>query len=141
MSLSKTKIAGGLSLEEEAKERIQRGRKLALLAAEAAMEKKALAVEIIDVAGQIDYADFIIVMTGTSDRHCTAVADGVDETLSEAGFPPLGREGKHDWILIDFFDVVVHVFTESARDMYDLSGLWIDASRIPVPTRPVETEA
>ncbi len=119
-------------------ERILRGRKLALLAANAGMDKKAVAVEIIDVAGKVDYADFLIVMTGTSDRHCAAIADGVDQALAAEGHPPLGTEGKHDWVLLDFFDVVVHVFSESARDMYDISGLWMDASRVPVPARKTE---
>jgi ribosome-associated protein len=128
-------------LEEETKERVERGRKLALMAAAAGMEKKALAVEIIDVAGKVDYADFLVVMTGTSDRHCASVAGGVDEALSKAGFAPLSQEGKNEWILLDFFDVVVHVFSEGARDMYDLSGLWMDASRVPVPARHKESDA
>lgn len=125
-----------LSLEEEQEQRIAVSRKMALLAASAGMDKKAIGIEIIDVVGKVDYADFLVLMTGTSDRHCGAIADGVDQTLSKEGFTLLGSEGKGEWYLLDFFDVVVHVFSESARDLYDLSGLWMDAGRVPVPDRP-----
>lgn len=113
---------------------------MSLLAASAGMDKKAIGIEIIDVVGKVDYADFLVLMTGTSDRHCGAIADGVDQTLSKAGFTLLGSEGKGEWYLLDFFDVVIHVFSESARDLYDLSGLWMDAGRVPVPDRPAPTD-
>lgn len=129
-----------LSLEEEQEQRIAVGRKMALLAASAGMDKKAIGIEIIDVVGKVDYADFLVLMTGTSDRHCGAISDGVDQTLSKAGYTLLGSEGKGEWYLLDFFDVVVHVFSESARDLYDLSGLWMDAGRVPVPDRPLPTD-
>jgi ribosome-associated protein len=129
------------NLEEEAKDRIARSRELALLAAAAGLEKKALFVEIIDVVGKVDYADFLVLMNGTSDRHCGAIADAVAKNLSERGDAPLIVEGKGEWVLLDFFDVVVHVFSEDARDLYDISGLWMDAGRIPVPDRPTYSEA
>lgn len=122
-------------LVEEMEARAARARSMALAAAAAGLSKKAIAVEVIDVVGKVDYADFLVIMTGTSDRHCGALADAVDRSLSEQGIPPLSSEGRGEWILIDFFDVVVHVFSESARDLYDLSGLWLDASRVPVPDR------
>jgi ribosome-associated protein len=125
-----------LSLEEEQEHRVAVSRKMALLAASAGMDKKAIGIEIIDVVGKVDYADFLVLMTGTSDRHCGAIADGVDQALSKAGHTLLGAEGKGEWYLLDFFDVVIHVFSESARDLYDLSGLWMDTGRVPVPERP-----
>jgi ribosome-associated protein len=137
---SNAKNQSNLSLEEEMEARVQKSREMALLAARAGMDKKAIGIEIIDVVGKIDYADFLVLMTGTSDRHCGAIASGVEETLSKAGNRPLGTEGKGEWFLLDFFDVVVHVFTEGARDLYDLSGLWMDAGRVPVPERPIRTE-
>lgn len=126
-----------LSLEEETASRIARSRDLALLAARAGLDKKCLDVEIIDVVGQVDYADFLVLMAGTSDRHVSSIAKGIDEDLSKAGTPPSAVEGlpKGEWVLLDFFDVVVHVFSERARDLYDLSGLWLDASRVPLPAR------
>jgi len=128
------------SAEETA--RIDQSRALALLAARAGLDKKCLGLEIIQIAGRADYADFLVLMVGTSDRHVGAIARGVDEELSKAGHPPTAVEGlpRADWVLIDFFDVVVHVFSESARDLYDLSGLWLDAGRVPAPTRQAQSE-
>ncbi|MBI3200377.1 MAG: ribosome silencing factor [Myxococcales bacterium] len=110
-------------------------RKVALLAAQAGLDKKAAAVEIIDVTGKVDYADFLVLMSGHSDRHVAAIAGGVDEMLGKNGFPAISVEGlpAARWVLIDFVDVVVHVFEESARSLYDLDGLWLDARRVPMP--------
>ncbi len=132
-----TQPVARLSLEEESRARIDKSRRLALEAARAGLDKKCLDVEIIDVVGKVDYADFLVLMTGTSDRHVAAIARAVDEDLSKLGDAPLSVEGlpQAEWVLLDFFDVVVHVLAEGARDLYDLSGLWIDASRVPVPER------
>ena len=121
--------------DDETKARVERSRGLALLAAQAGLDKKAVGIEIIDVVGKVDYADFLVLMTGTSNRHVAAIARGVDEDLSKKGEKPLSVEGAQqaEWVLIDFFDIVVHVFAESARDLYDLSSLWLDANRVPVP--------
>jgi ribosome-associated protein len=110
-------------------------RKLALLAAEAGLDKKAAGIQIIDVTGKVDYADFLVLMTGHSDRHVAAIAGAVDQTLGKSGFPAISVEGLPvaRWVLIDFVDVVVHVFEESARSLYDLDGLWLDARRVPMP--------
>ena len=138
---SRAKSTPALSLEEETAQRIEKSRRLALAAATAGIDKKAVGIEIIDVTGKIDYADFLVLMTGTSDRHCGAIADEVERQLAKGGDPALGIEGKGDeWVLLDFFDVVVHVFSEGARDLYDISGLWLDASRVPVPVRQVRSE-
>jgi len=110
--------------------------KIALLAAEAALDKKAFAVEIIDVTGKVDYADYLVLMTGSSDRHVAAIADAVDGHLAKHGHHSLAVEGRPaaSWVLIDFVDVVVHVFQHDARAVYDLDGLWMDAQRLPVPS-------
>jgi ribosome-associated protein len=114
--------------------------KVALLAAEAGLDKKASAVEIIDVTGKVDYADFLVLMTGSSDRHVAAIADGVEALLGKHGTHSLSMEGRTaaSWILIDFVDIVVHVFQREARAVYDLDGLWMDASRLPVPAAPAD---
>jgi len=108
---------------------------MALLAAEAALDKKASAVEIIDVSGKVDYADFLVLMTGSSDRHVAALADAVDDKLGKSGHHAISIEGRTEgsWVLIDFVDIVVHVFQEEARAVYDLDGLWMDAERLPIP--------
>jgi ribosome-associated protein len=110
----------------------------ALLAAEAGLDKKASAIEIIDVTGKVDYADFLVLMTGSSDRHVAAIADAVEELLGRNGIHSISMEGRTiaSWVLIDFVDIVVHVFQKEARAVYDLDGLWMDASRLPVPTSP-----
>lgn len=109
--------------------------RMALLAAEAGLSKKAMAVEIIDVTGKVDYADFLVLMSGSSDRHVGAIADAVDELLGKNGMHAVSIEGRSQgsWVLIDFVDIVVHVFQAEARAIYDIDGLWMDAQRLPVP--------
>ena len=113
---------------------------MALLAAEAGLEKKASAVEIIDVCGRVDYADFLVLMTGSSDRHVAAIADAVEDFLGKHGIRSIAMEGRTtaSWVLIDFVDIVVHVFQREARAVYDLDGLWLDAGRLPVPGAPAD---
>jgi ribosome-associated protein len=123
-------------------------RALALALAAAGIEKKAIGIEILDVTGKVDYADYLVVMTGRSDRHVSSIATGIEEEMRKRKSAPLSMEGltAATWVLIDFGDVVVHVFQEDARALYDIEGLWIDASRVPVsmggdppnpPARPV----
>jgi ribosome-associated protein len=110
-------------------------KELALALAAAAIDKKAVGIEILDVTGKVDYADFLVVMTGRSDRHVHSIATGIEEAMRRRKLAPLSMEGLStaNWVLIDFSDVVVHVFQEEARALYDIEGLWIDAGRVPVP--------
>lgn len=112
-----------------------KARELAVALAAEGIEKKALGIEILDVSGKVDYADFLVIMTGRSDRHVHAIATGIEEAMRKKRVAPLAIEGLQaaTWVLIDFGDVVVHVFQEEARALYDIEGLWIDASRVPVP--------
>jgi ribosome-associated protein len=117
----------------------EHSRRLALLAARAGLDKKAMDVEIVDVTGKVDYADYLVLMTGRSDRHVAAIAGAVDELLAQAQSPAMSVEGlpAARWVLIDLVDVVVPVFQEETRVLYDLDGLWLDARRLRVPTSPV----
>ena len=111
-------------------------RKLALAIAESALDRKAINVEIIDVAGKVDYADFIVVMSGRSDRQVSALAKNVaGDVESKTDARCLSVEGlpQANWVLMDFGDVIVHIFHEDARGYYDLESLWMDATRVPVP--------
>jgi ribosome-associated protein len=110
-------------------------RELAIAIAVAAIDKKAVGIEILDVAGKVDYADFLVLMTGRSDRQVLALAQGIEDALRKKGRRPLSVEGlpHGTWVLMDFGDVVVHVFQDDARSLYDIEGLWMDARRIPVP--------
>ncbi len=109
--------------------------RMALAAASAALDKKAMGVEIIDVCGKVDYADYLVLMTGHADRHVAAIADAVDDALGKQGWHAISIEGlpRGQWVLIDFVDIVVHVFLAETRSLYDLDGLWMDAKRVRVP--------
>ncbi|MEM9193021.1 MAG: ribosome silencing factor [Myxococcota bacterium] len=111
------------------------GKDLAFAIAEAGLEKKALEVEIIDVQGKVDYADFVVCMSGRSDRQVSAIARGIEQSLKqEHSVRCLGIEGmpQGTWVLMDFGEAVVHIFHEDTRVYYDLESLWIDAERIQV---------
>lgn len=100
-----------------------------------ALDKKASQVEVIDVRGRLDYADVVVLASGRSDRQAVAIAQGMeDEAKKKLGRRTLSVEGvtKGQSILLDFGDVVAHVFTEDARHLYDLDGLFSDADRISV---------
>jgi ribosome-associated protein len=116
----------------------EEGRRIALLAAAAGLDKKAEDVQIIDVAGKVDYADYVVLMTGASDRNVAAIARGVEADLEQQSIRALALEGLPlaRWVLIDFVDVVVHVFQSEWRGIYDLDGLWMDAPRVPLPSAP-----
>lgn len=117
----------------------EQGRQIALLAAAAGRDKKAEDIQIIDVVGKVDYADYLVLMTGASDRNVAAIARGVEEELERQHVRALALEGLPlaRWVLIDFVDVVVHVFQAEWRGIYDLDGLWMDAARLALPA-PVE---
>ncbi len=108
-------------------------RELAKLIAAAGLDKKAERIEILDIGEKVDYADFLVLMSGRSDRQVRSVADGVIEQLKEKGHRPGSVEGMQQgqWVLVDYSDVIVHVFVDEARRYYDLEGLWMDATRVP----------
>ena len=111
-------------------------KQLAIAIAAAALDKKAVNVQIVDVVGRVDYTDFLVLMSGRSDRHVLSVSEGIQEQLGKATprRKPDNIEGREQaiWIVLDYGDVVVHVFQEEARSFYDLDALWQDARRIPV---------
>ena len=104
----------------------------------AALAKKALQPVLIDVTGRASYADFIAVVSGRSDRQVEAIAEGVCEAMAAVGRRPLGREGARNgrWVLIDFGDVVLHVFYQPLREVFDIESLWIDAPRVKIQVPP-----
>ena len=117
------------------------GRELAVKIAEAALEKKAGRIEIIDVRGKVDYTDYILVMSGRSDRQVAAIARGIEEDLKHKHTTPCsGVEGlpQGSWVLLDFGDVVVHIFHQDTRGYYDLDALWLDADRVEFEGQQVD---
>jgi len=106
----------------------------AKLAAEAALSRKALDVRVLDLRGIASFADFFVICSGTSDTHIEGVTSAIIEKMEEAHQPLWHREGERhaDWILLDYVDVVVHIFTKAARAYYDLERLWAEATPVPV---------
>jgi ribosome-associated protein len=89
-------------------------------------DMKALEVKVLDVRGLTDIADFMVIASGTSDRHVRSVAQRVVEKTKEAGFRPHGVEGQQDsdWVLIDLSEMIVHVMLPRVREFYGLEKLW-----------------
>lgn len=117
--------------------RREESKRIALAVARAALDKKAERIEIVDIGEKVDYADYLVVMTGRSDRQVKAIANAIEEALEkQRGLRVMGREGlsQGHWVLLDYGDVIVHVFLDEARKFYDLEGLWLDAPRVPTPT-------
>jgi ribosome-associated protein len=104
----------------------------ALQAVQFALDKKALEPTLLDVRGLCSYASFQLVVSGRSDRQVDAITEGIVVGMKDAGIQPLSTEGKRSghWALIDFGDLIVHVFLHQSREHYDLEGLWVDAPRI-----------
>jgi ribosome-associated protein len=109
-------------------------RSKALRIAEAAREKLAEEIVALDVRQAVSFADFFIVATGRSDRQVRAIGDGIAEALTKLGEKPLGVEGYEEgrWLLMDFGDVIVHVFQPDVRRHYDLERLWSEAALLDV---------
>ena len=109
-------------------------KELALTIADAALDKQAEALEVIDVSNKIDYTCYLVICSGRSDRHVDAIAVAAETAMKKLGIHALGVEGReaNQWVLMDFNDVILHIFEDTKRGYYDLDTLWIDAKRIPV---------
>jgi ribosome silencing factor RsfS/YbeB/iojap len=108
----------------------------ALLCAAYALEKKAINVRLLDVRGISSLTDYLLIASGRSDRQVQAVAESVHLGLKkEHATRPLAVEGMNEgrWVLIDYGDVMVHVFQEPVREYYDLDGLWSEAAEVVIP--------
>jgi ribosome-associated protein len=109
-------------------------RTLALAAADAAENKKASEVVILDVGDLLGITEFFVIVSTSNPRQLDTVLDEVQRVLKADGRAPLRREGTaaDGWAVLDYGDVVVHVFTEEQRSYYDLERLWADAPRVGV---------
>lgn len=107
-------------------------KELARMACEALEDKKALDVKIIDIEQVSTLADYFIIASGTNRNQVQAMADNVEEMLGRAGYEPKQIEGYQtgNWILMDYRDIVIHVFDEENRLFYDLERIWRDGSVI-----------
>jgi ribosome-associated protein len=107
-------------------------RGLALVAANAAADKKASDVIVLDVSDQLVITDCFVIASAPNERQVGAIVDNVEEKMREAGTKPVRREGAREgrWVLLDFVDVVVHVQHAEERAFYGLERLWKDCPRI-----------
>lgn len=115
-----------------------RARAAAEAAIEAALDKKALMPVLLDVSDRASYTDYIGVVSGRSDRQVDAIAEHVTRVMQERGMRLIGREGSGNgrWTLLDFGDVILHVFYHPVREVYDIESLWIDAPRVTLQVPP-----
>ena len=107
-------------------------KEIVTIAVKALSDKKARDVKVLKTEEQTVLADYFVICNGSSSTHIKALVDEVDRQLSEAGEPPIRREGLRSdiWVLMDFGCVIVHVFTDEARKFYNLERLWSDAEVI-----------
>jgi len=106
----------------------------ALEAAKASLDKKAKDVLILDLQGLTTITDFFVICSGESTTQVKAIVEQIKERFDTAGIKPLGIEGLSysHWVLMDYGDVIIHIFEGETRSFYELEKLWIDAKRIPL---------
>jgi ribosome-associated protein len=98
------------------------------------MDKKAVGVLVLELKGLSVIADFFIICSGESTTQVRAIAEAIEENFSQKGIRPIGIEGLNysHWVLMDYGDIIIHVFEEETRAYYQLEKLWLDAPRISV---------
>ncbi len=106
----------------------------ASLCARAAFDNKAEDVLVLDVREKASFADYFVIMSGRSSRHVQGLAEALEATMRSKRLSSAKAEGIKDgmWVLLDFDDVVVHIFYHEQRSFYDLEGLWHDAPRVEI---------
>jgi ribosome-associated protein len=99
------------------------------------MERKAIDLVILEVKDLSSFTDYFLICSGNSDRQVQAIAGHAEEKLGKEGLRPLGIEGKREgrWVLLDYGDVVIHVFYHPVREFYDLERLWSEAPQLELP--------
>ncbi len=114
-------------------------------AVEAAQDKQAVDVTVLKLAGTTAFAEYFLLCSGSSQPQIKAIGEAIEERLDRERVHLAHREGKSgsEWVLLDYGDFIVHIFSERARQYYDLERLWRNAERfdIPAPGRPHEAHA
>ena len=122
----------------------EQARRLALVAAAAAADKKANDIKVLDVSEQLVITDCFVIASAPNERQVGAIVDSVEEKMREVGTKPVRREGAREgrWVLLDFVDVVVHVQHSEERSFYGLERLWKDCPEIEFSDQqPVEADS
>jgi ribosome-associated protein len=112
----------------------RKAKAFAVASAKLAGERHCTDVVVLDLRKLADVTDYFLIVTGTSDRQMRSVADEITDLAQQKGFSLFGRAGYEQgrWVLLDFIDVVVHIFDDKSRNYYDLEMLWGDAKRLTV---------
>ena len=115
-------------------------REVALAVTKALDEKKGIDIRLLKIDKVSSLADYFLICTGTSNTHVRTLCDYAEYTLEQLGEPMLGREGHrgNTWELLDYGSIVVHVFTQEAREFYALERLWADAEAVDIRALIVE---
>ena len=110
----------------------EESREAAVAAARSASAKQAESVAILDVHGLLVITDFFVIASGETERQVKTIVKEVEKALRDLGRKPVRREGETEgrWVLLDYVDIVVHVFADEEREYYDLERLWRDAPRV-----------
>ncbi len=127
MSTGETMPAAGDGVPEEIEQ-----------AARAAYDKKATDLVVLDLRNRSGFTDFFLICSGQNPRQVQAIADAIEDTLRKAHNRPAHVEGyeRGEWILLDYFTFIIHVFKPETRQFYGLERLWGSAERIEIPDRP-----
>ncbi len=104
------------------------------LAVSAALDKQSVDIAVLDLRKATGFTDFFVICSGTNPRQIRAIADGVRETLAANGVKPAHVEGyeRSEWVLLDYFDFIVHIFAQETRTFYGLERLWGNAETVEV---------
>ena len=118
-------------------------RTLAVRAARAAAEKQGRDIRVLQVRDLIAITDYFVIVSGATDRQVKAIGDEIEEELRKSDVKPIRREGERDlhWLLLDYAEIIVHVFHEEDRAYYELERLWKDAPDVQWETAPTKTGA
>jgi ribosome-associated protein len=110
---------------------------------ETILARKAQRLVVLDVSALTSFADYFLICSGRSNRQVTAIAEHLKQTLKKQAIAPISTDGikEGQWALLDYGNVIIHVFYESVRDFYDLEGLWSDAARVHTSAMEASEEA
>lgn len=102
--------------------------------AEAGEDKKAFDIKILDVRGLSSVADYFVILSGNSTRQVVSIGEEIESKMSKEGYEPLNKDGYRtgEWVLLDYEDIIVHVFQKDEREFYNLERLWIDSKIIDI---------
>jgi ribosome-associated protein len=131
---SKMSIRGNQSTKEHISGQMD-AREKSLLCVELARRRRAKDVVVLDLKGLVAFTDYFVICTGRSDRQVQAIVQHLEEELRMYRVRPRSIEGfsKGQWVLMDYNDVIVHIFQKPIREFYDLEGLWSDAPAVQLP--------